>query len=176
MSEKKQAVTPARRAGAESHPAATPSSAGLADDAPPASWGMIFILARIFYAMRSRCEEALQPHGLTPMQFTIISTLNAFSGMSSAELSRRFNVTPQTMGEMIVNLERRALVERRQDPANRRALKLSLTDEGRGLLEAGDAVMNKVETEMFSSLPPAEREELRSRLRELHEQLWRPAS
>jgi DNA-binding MarR family transcriptional regulator len=176
MSDKKQAVAVASRAGAESHPVAMPKSAAIANDAPPKQWGMIFVLARIFYAMRSRCDEALQPHGLTPMQFTIISTLNAYSGMSSAELSRRFNVTPQTMGEMIVNLERRAVVERRQDPTNRRALKLSLTDEGRRLLEVGNKAMNKVETEMFSALPPAAREDLRTRLRELHDQFWQPGT
>ena len=134
-------VTPA---GARSRP---PADAGPSAEAtaPPSKWGMIYLLARIFYAMRQRTEDALKPFNLTPMQFTILSTMYRWQGLSSAELSRRFNVTPQTMGEMIGNLERRGLVERAQDPANRRALRLNLTEEGARLFRICEAAMHEVE-------------------------------
>jgi DNA-binding MarR family transcriptional regulator len=132
---------------------------------------MIFLTARIFYTMRNRCEDALKPFGLTSMQFTILSTLKSHAGLSSAELSRRFNVTPQTMGEMIVNLERRALVERQQDPQNRRALKLDLTGDGRALLAQGEAAMLGVENDMFGALPDRDREGLLQRLSDLHDRV-----
>ena len=136
--------------------------------APPEKWGMIYMLARIFYAMRQRTEDALKPHNLTPMQFTIISSLKAWDGLSSAELSRRFRVTPQTMGEMIGNLERRALIARVQDPSNRRALRLSLTREGEELLDTCEAAMQAVEAEMFADMSPRDLETLRARMVSLH--------
>ncbi|HEX4096751.1 MAG TPA: MarR family transcriptional regulator, partial [Caulobacteraceae bacterium] len=128
---------------------------------PPEKWGMIYLLARIFYAMRQQSEDALKPHNLTPMQFTILSSLKRWDGMSSAELSRRFGVTPQTMGEMIGNLERRALVARVQDPANRRALRLSLTPAGEKLFNACEAAMQAVEAEMFEQMSSRDLEALR---------------
>ena len=140
----------------------------------PFSWSLIYLFARIFYAVRLRSEDALKPYTLTPMQFTILATLGKWPGLSSADLSRRFNVTPQTMGEMVSNLERRALVERGQDESNRRALRLSLTHAGRALVRTCDEEMDKVEAEMIKGLSPAQRTELRSSLAALHSQIGRP--
>lgn len=150
-----------------------PADAGpLAEAAdPPSQWGMIYLLARIFYAMRQRTEDALKPYNLTPMQFTIMSTMFRWQGLSSAELSRRFNVTPQTMGEMIGNLERRGLVERAQDPSNRRALRLNLTDEGVRLFRVCEQAMHDVEAAMFEDMSTREFEALRTRMVSLHAHL-----
>ena len=138
---------------------------------PPFPWEMIYLFARIFYDMRGRCEDALKPYAVTTMQFTILATLGQWDGLSSAELSRRFNVTPQTMGEMIGNLERRLLVERRQDPANRRALRLSLTAAGVRLVKQCNVAMDKVETQMLKGLSKKEVDELRDRLMVLNTHL-----
>ncbi len=135
---------------------------------PPFQWGMIYLLARIFYGMRSRTEEGLKSFGLTPMQVTILATLSRWDGLSSAELSRRFRVTPQTMGEMIANLERRALVERSQDPANRRALRLNLTKPGRVMMRKCDKALDGVEAEMFKGLSERDFKQLRRQLMQLH--------
>jgi DNA-binding MarR family transcriptional regulator len=178
MSSKKrtaQAVGASEPVEAPKDRASDSSSKGQLVEEPPFRWGMIYLLARIFYAMRQRTEDALKPHNLTPMQFTIMSTLGRRQGLSSAELSRRFSVTPQTMGEMIGNLERRSLVVRAQDPANRRALKLNLTPEGERLLRACEAAMHEVEEAMFEDMSPREVEALRARMINLHGRL-RPSA
>ncbi len=138
---------------------------------PPEKWGLIYLLARIFYSMRQKSEDALRPHNLTPMQFTILSSLKRWHGSSSAELSRRFGVTPQTMGEMVGNLERRALIARVQDPANRRALRLSLTAHGLELFAICEAEMQAVEALMCEDMSPRDVEALRARLGVLHDHL-----
>src|SRR3954462_11866600 len=63
----------------------------------PVKWNMIYLIARVFYEMHGRTERALAPQNVTALQFTILSTLHRCEGLSSAELSRRFKVTPQTM-------------------------------------------------------------------------------
>ena len=138
---------------------------------PPEKWPMVYLLARIFYAMRQRSEDALKPHNLTPMQFTILSSLKQWQGLSSAELSRRFGVTPQTMGEMVGNLERRALIARVQDPANRRALRLSLTASGEQQLRVCEAAMQALEGQMFEEMSSRDFEALRGRMIGLHNRL-----
>jgi DNA-binding MarR family transcriptional regulator len=165
MSAKKQSAAAARA----DHPAGRDDDSTVEMGFGPRN--LLFLYIRIFYAIRTRSEDALKPYNLTPMQFTIMATLGRTSGLSSAELSRRFNVTPQTMGEMVANLERRALVERGQDQANRRALKLSLTQAGRRLVQACDAEMKKLEAGLVEGLSPRQREELRSTLDALHDHL-----
>ena len=183
MSGKKQSVGAVRLATGATSPVATIESRApalppsLATDREadradrPFQWGMIYLLARIFYAMRGRTEDALKPHGLTPMQVTILATLNRWDGLSSAEMSRRFGVTPQTMGEMIANLERRSLLTRTQDPSNRRSLRLNLTAEGRKMVRLCDEVLDKVETEMFKGMSEREFKQFRRQLAMLHDDL-----
>jgi DNA-binding MarR family transcriptional regulator len=137
----------------------------------PFKWGMIYLIARIFYEVKDRTEAALGPFELTSMQFTILASVGRWNGLSSAELSRRFGVTPQTMGEMIANLQRRDLVVRRRDPSDARTLKVDLTDEGHRLVEACNAQMRKTEMAMMKDLSPAEVQDLRAGLVALHEQL-----
>ena len=167
MSAKKQAIAELDVLERE----AAPGSERPVPVGPPESWGMIYLLARIFYAMRQKSEDALRPHNMTPMQFTILASLKSWDGLSSAELSRRFGVTPQTMGEMIGNLERRALIARVQDPANRRALKLSLTAAGGRLLDICETAMRGVEAEMFEEMSTRDLDALRGRMIGLHDRL-----
>jgi len=135
---------------------------------PPFEWGMVYLLARLFYAVRDRTEATLRPHNLTPMQFTIMASLARWQGLTSAELSRRFKVTPQTMGEMIANLERRGLVARREDPGNRRALRVALTPKGGRLVDACNDRVREMEKELFGDFSPHELADLRTRLAALH--------
>jgi DNA-binding MarR family transcriptional regulator len=135
----------------------------------PFKWNMVYLLARVFYEVKDRTEAALGPYNLTPMQFTLLASLSRSQGLCSAELSRRFGVTPQTMGEMIGNLERRGLIVRQENPANRRALLLGLSDAGEELVASCTAQMRKMELEMFSAFSPSELHDLRERLISLHE-------
>ena len=176
MSLKKQAAQTLRRrsrsasvAAERPQPKATPLTTETFE--APFRWGMVYLFARIFYDMRSRTEEALKPHGLTPIQSTILGTLERRPGLSSADLSRRFGVTPQTMGEMIANLERRTLVARTENPGNRRALRLTLTPEGRRMVELCDAAMLVVERDMFSGFSAKEVAEIKRQLGRLHDHM-----
>lgn len=122
----------------------------------------MFFLNLANFAVRGRLEEALREHEVTGIQYTALATIGARAGISSAELSRRFFVTPQTMNELIAGLERRRLILRKEDPANRRILKMRLTASGRRLLAACDAVADRVEAEVFGGLAPEAYEALRS--------------
>jgi DNA-binding MarR family transcriptional regulator len=169
------AVGRPQRASGHPRPASKTSDPGAAVTPEtfeaPFQWGMVYLLARLFYEVRDRTDVALKPHNLTPMQFTILASLGRWKGLNSAELSRRFSVTPQTMGEMIANLERRDLIARSEDPGNRRALRLELTSVGKRLVDACTAEMREMEKELFSPFSPPELADLRTHLVSLHEHL-----
>jgi DNA-binding MarR family transcriptional regulator len=116
------------------------------------------------HASRARLDEALRHLELSSLQYTILSVLAHNENLSSSRLSRRFYVTPQTMGETILLLERKGLIERREDPANRKALLLSLTRLGKSTCREGDVLVRGLERRIFGGLLAAEHAILRSYL------------
>jgi DNA-binding MarR family transcriptional regulator len=113
----------------------------------------LYLVKRLELAIRARMDEALRPHGLSTLQFTALTALRARDGLSSAQLARRSFVTPQTMNEMVRWLERHGHIARHRDPDNRRVLLLTLTDEGRALLERCDPLVEEIEAEMLGAVP-----------------------
>lgn len=112
----------------------------------------MFYLNQANHAVRSRLEAALGSLDMTGIQYTVLSVISRHQGLSSAELSRRFYVTPQTMNELIGGLERRGFIVRNADPANRRILRMSVTAEGAALLSRCDALADSVEANVFAGM------------------------
>ena len=131
----------------------------------------IYLLHQTSQALRSRLEHALRPLGVTGLQYTILGLLDRHEGLSSADLSRRFFVTPQTMNQVVAGLLKRGLLDREASEANRRILKMKLSAEGAALLARCEVVADEIEFDALSSVPPAELEQMRQHLRKLLRQL-----
>lgn len=106
-------------------------------------------------------EQELRAVGLTGIQYTALSIVGSREGISSAELSRRFFVTQQSMIEVVAGLERRGLLRRSPSPQNRRILAAVLTDAGRAILAEADAIVDAVESAAFASVSERDFQELR---------------
>jgi len=124
----------------------------------------IYLLHQSSQALRSRLEHALRPLGITGLQYTILALLERRQGLSSADLSRRFFVTPQTMNQIVAGLTRRGLVTRSASAANRRILQMTLTDAGSALLAACEDVCDRVEREAMASVPESDLAKIRENL------------
>ncbi len=131
----------------------TPGSAGA---------GTLYLVHALTHASRSKLDDALRHLDLSSLQYTILSVLARNENLSSSRLSRRFYVTPQTMGESILLLEKKGLIERREDPANKKALLLSLTRLGKTVCAKGDVHVKRLERTIFGNLSGAELTTLRS--------------
>jgi len=127
----------------------------------------MFFLNQANHAVRSRLDAALVVIEMTGIQYTVLSVIGSHAGLSSAELSRRFFVTPQTMNELIAALERRSLIVRKADPANRRILRMNVTDAGREMLAKCDAVADAVERDVFGAMPDEDYRKLAELARDL---------
>jgi DNA-binding MarR family transcriptional regulator len=127
-----------------------------------ASAGTLYLLHMLTHASRSTLDDALRHLELSSFQYTILSVLARNENLSSSRLSRRFYVTPQTMGEVILLLEKKGFIERREDPANKKALLLSLTKHGKSVCAEGDIIVKKLERKLFGDLSPEELATLRS--------------
>src|SRR3954447_19312066 len=101
---------------------------------PPRPPSLLYAVKQVELAVRAHLDELLRPSGTTVLQYTALTVLDRRDGLTTAELARNSFVTPQAMGELVTSLERRALIDRRPDPGNRRRLLISLTPAGAELL------------------------------------------
>jgi DNA-binding MarR family transcriptional regulator len=127
----------------------------------------MFFLNQANHAVRSRLDAALAAIEMTGIQYTVLSVIGRHEGLSSAELSRRFFVTPQTMNELIGLLERRDYIVRKADPSNRRILRMAVTDNGREMLDRCDALADAVERDVFGAMPEEDYRRLSELTRDL---------
>lgn len=132
---------------------------------------LIYFLNQANQAVRSLLEDALRPLQMTAVQYTVLSVVGAREGVSSAQLARRFFVTPQTMNELIATLERRGLLERRENDVNRRILDMELTRLGRETVAKCDAAADAVERNVCSWMNDAQYHELRTLVRTMAREL-----
>lgn len=107
--------------------------------------------------MRAQLDVIIGAEGLTTLQYTALSVLALHPGMPSAKLARHSFVTPQAANEMTMALERKGLLQRRDDPVNRRIVALHLTAAGRALLSRCDAHVDALEARMLGVLPRGDR-------------------
>lgn len=73
-------------------------------------------------------------------------------GTRSTELARGAGMTPQSMGQIIDEMEQAGYVRRVPDPTDRRAKLVVLTDSGRASIRAGARVIPAIEDELEGQL------------------------
>ena len=127
----------------------------------------LYLMHVLTHATRLRLDEALRELNLSSFQYTILSVLEHNDGLSSAKLSQRFHVKPQTMGEMIALLVAKGLIVRRENDTNRKILCLSLTDAGAQAVRAGDVIVGGLEINMLGGFDPAEVHIFRKMMRKM---------
>ena len=124
---------------------------------------ILYLIKRAEIEVTSRMSRALEEFDITPIQFTILYFVDYDKGdLSSAQLSRRFSMTPQSMNELVSVLERKKLLKKSVDPAHKRILRLSLTARGKKLLQDCNAALDHLEESLLQELTAAETNTLRS--------------
>lgn len=92
------------------------------------------LMAQVSRLMRRAFDEKARLLGMTRPQWQVVSILSVNEGINQGGLAELLEVEPITLGRMVDRLQDAALVERRPDPADRRAWRLYLTDKAQDLL------------------------------------------
>ncbi|MEU1814937.1 MarR family transcriptional regulator [Streptomyces roseifaciens] len=85
--------------------------------------------------MPAPLREAMETHGLTPRHGAVLPQLLAGQPLTVSEIARRLQVSLPTASDLVGGLSRAGIVERAEDPANRRRVLVSLAEEFRPPLE-----------------------------------------
>ena len=96
-------------------------------------------------------------------------------GLSSAQLARWSYVTPQSMNEVVIALERDGLIERRPDGENRRILRAYLTAAGRRRLDEWEEAIARLEDRMFTGFSGRQLDDLTEVLKQCAENARAPS-
>jgi DNA-binding MarR family transcriptional regulator len=132
------------------------------DDAP-----LGYLLYRVAAVLRPEASAVLGPLGLTLPEFVCLRMLSMNPGLSSAELSRNSNVTPQAMNTVLRGLEEVGAVARPTSVSSGRALPASLTSQGRTLLKRAEAAVRVADGRILAKLTAAQQREFKRMLDQL---------
>jgi DNA-binding MarR family transcriptional regulator len=122
----------------------------------------LYLIKRAEIEVTSRMSKTLDPYDITPIQFTVLYFVDYDKGdLSSAQLSRRFSMTPQSMNELVKVLETKKLLKKTVDPAHKRILRLSLTPKGKKMLQDCNSALDIMESFLLQALTATETDNLR---------------
>lgn len=110
----------------------------------------VYLIKRIETEVTARMNKALTEYDMTLSQFIILNFVQDNpDDLSSAQLSRRFTMTPQSMNEVVTTLQRKELLLKNIDSDNKRILRISLTEKGIDTLKQCNIIIDALENELF---------------------------
>jgi DNA-binding MarR family transcriptional regulator len=137
----------------------------------PASKTIGYQLMHVARLHRARTARLLEGLGLFPGQEQVIEALATQESMSMSELADVLRVRPPTASKTIARLSTLGLVERRTADGDGRVVRVALTQEGREMAEAVEALALDIEAEVVADLDARERRRLRKLIRRVERSL-----
>jgi DNA-binding MarR family transcriptional regulator len=141
----------------------------LHSEQPPAELGQFTGFLMNYLGTRSgrRFAAALEPFGLHPRHFGVMTVLDARPGTTQQDLADHSRVDRSSMVAVLDELEAEGLAERRTHPADRRKRCIHLTAKGEAKLREMRAVAREAGEQSFAALSDDERTTLHHLLRKL---------
>jgi len=125
------------------------------------------VLWRAYEAVRQRAEEHIASLEICLSDFAVLELLLHKGPTPVNRIGARVGLTSGSITTAVDRLERRGLVERRNDPGDRRTRVVHLTDAGRRMIACAFADHEKAMEEAAAGLTAAEREQLIELLKKL---------
>lgn len=106
--------------------------------------------------LRGVVEQRLRPYGMTRAQYATLARLDRQDGLAQHELAEALEVQPIGMVRLVDQLSAEGLVERRNDPADRRVNRLYITEAGRERTRAMEGFKQVMGEELFDGFAEPE--------------------
>ena len=121
---------------------------------------LAFLLAQVGAHAAMRFAERLAPLKLAPQHAGILRLIGATAGQSQRALGERLGILPSRLVALVDELEARGLVERRDDPDDRRSYALHLTEAGHAMLRDIGRIAREHGESLCAALSEEERQGL----------------
>ena len=120
-----------------------------------------FEIAETAHALRKAFDRRAVGMGVTRAQWKVLFRLTRQPGLRQIELADLLDIEPITLSRIIDRLEENGLVERKADPADRRAWRLHVTAAARPLVAKLKCVADAMIAEAFAGIDPKDIETVR---------------
>lgn len=117
-----------------------------------------YLLSDTARLLRKAFDARVRQLGMTSPQARLLLILAHSEGENQAFYAERLEVEPISLARMLDRMEESGRVERRPDPADRRAWRVYLTAAGREIIDQVHRCLNGLEDEMLLSLAGNQRE------------------
>lgn len=132
----------------------------------PVTAEVVALFGQVVARYNLEYEAAAARHDLTALQAKAL--INVEEPMSMRELARRLRSEPPNVTGIVDRLQTRGLVERRDDPADRRVKMIAITESGKAITKDFKHSLNFA-AEPLAALKQDERRLLRDLLRRMRE-------
>ncbi len=126
------------------------------------------LMHRTVLQMRRRIERRMADHGLTAAQWVPLWMLATGQADNAQAIACASNNDAGAVTRMLDRLEAKGLVARTRSAADRRVVRLELTDAGREVVREIPFVLAEVNNEALRGFGSDEFEQLKSLLKRLH--------
>lgn len=125
-------------------------------------------LGRAGHQVNNQLDAALAPYGLSLAKLGLLRILVlAAAPVPLSQLADSLSCVKSNITQLVDRLNADGLVERQENPDDRRSKCASVTEAGRWLYFVGEGVERKVEQELFGEFSAEERQQLSMTLKRL---------
>lgn len=114
--------------------------------------------------LRTLADQRAGEFGMTRAQWAVLVRVERTEGLKQSELAEMLDLQPITLTRLIDRLCDNGLIERRADPADRRAKRLYLTPAAGPVIERFDILGSDLMEAALSGLDGSDRERLKANL------------
>ena len=110
--------------------------------------------------LRTYADQRARQFGISRAQWVVLMRLDRSEGLKQSELAEILDLQPISLTRLLDRLAENGLIERRDDPNDRRANRLYLTPAARPLLNELNALGNDMMDEVLAGLDGKAHEQL----------------
>src|SRR5579863_10749212 len=121
--------------------------------------------------LRNYVDHRAKSRGTTRAQWIVLFRLREQEGLSQVDLADVLELQPISLVRLLDRLVEHGLLERRQDPKDRRANRLFLTASGRQLVDDLDSLRDAIASDALRDVPSEAIETSLQTLREVKDRI-----
>jgi MarR family transcriptional regulator, transcriptional regulator for hemolysin len=125
---------------------------------------------------RTAYDQLMKPLGVTRAQWWVLAHLSRNDGMMQTQLADALDVGKASLGALIEKLETVGLVERREDPIDKRAKRVYMARAGQQLLKKMTLEESRLNEQILEGLSCEERDAMIKQLAHIKHALSRHIS
>ena len=127
-----------------------------------------YLLMKSHFVMQRKIYSEAQKIGLTSGQPKILDYLYEHEGSDQKTIAGYCEIEPATLGSILLRMEQKGLIERRQQNGNRRSWFVYLTENGKEICEKMHNIFNQADELAIEGISSSEIEEIKNILTKIY--------